>query len=127
MVIPLPMIHMTYEFGGRIRSEVTVRCTFGFAHVLARQAVGLESWGTWVGTLYAGMVPGYTGTFGYDSYATEELGRRQVVTALSVLCNPPRSHSVQEFVNVRCWSRYWPADLPVISSLTSSLTCITYD
>jgi hypothetical protein len=39
------LIHMTYKFGDRFRSDVTVHCTFGFAHVLAHQSVGLESWG----------------------------------------------------------------------------------
>jgi hypothetical protein len=36
-------------------------------------------------TSYAGMVPGYAGSLGYDSDPRFDLGRPQVVTALSVL------------------------------------------
>ena len=39
------MVHVIYKFRDRVRSGITVCCTFGFAHVLARQSVGLESWG----------------------------------------------------------------------------------
>jgi hypothetical protein len=39
------VFHMTYMLRCRFGSEVMVRCTFGFAHVLARQSIGLESWG----------------------------------------------------------------------------------
>ena len=38
-------VHMTCMSRSRTRVGVTVRCTFGFAHVLACQSVGLESRG----------------------------------------------------------------------------------
>jgi hypothetical protein len=40
--------------------------------------------------LYMGVVLGYMGTCGYDSIP-QLRGRRQVVTAMFVPCNPPRS------------------------------------
>ena len=41
--------------------------------------------GARVVTSYAGMVPGYTGSLGYDGAPRFDWGRPQVVTALSVL------------------------------------------
>ena len=38
-------IHMTYMSRSRARSEVVVRCSFGFAHILACRSVGSESQG----------------------------------------------------------------------------------
>jgi hypothetical protein len=38
-------VHMICMSRSRIRVEVAVRCSFGFAHVLACQSVGLESQG----------------------------------------------------------------------------------
>ena len=40
--------------------------------------------GARVATSYAGMVPGYVGSFGYDGVPRCDWGRPQVVTALSV-------------------------------------------
>jgi len=40
--------------------------------------------GARVVTLYAGMVPGYAGSFGYDGAPRCDWGRQQVVTAQSV-------------------------------------------
>ena len=40
--------------------------------------------GAWLVTSYAGMVPGYAGSFGYDGAPRRDWGRPQVVTALSV-------------------------------------------
>jgi len=37
------IVHMICMSRSRIRIEMTIRCAFGFAHVLARQFVGLES------------------------------------------------------------------------------------
>jgi hypothetical protein len=84
------IIHMTCMSRSRTRVEVTVRCSFEFAHMLTCRSVGSESHGIWVVFLYTGVVLGCTGTFGYDG-APRLRDRRQVVTALSVPCNPPHS------------------------------------
>ena len=39
------IVHMTYKFRDRFGDGIMVHCAFGFAHVLARQSIGLESWG----------------------------------------------------------------------------------
>jgi hypothetical protein len=39
------MVHMIYEFRDRVGSGIMVCCAFRIALVLARQSVGLESWG----------------------------------------------------------------------------------
>jgi hypothetical protein len=73
----------------------------------------------WVVSLYTGMVLRYTGTFGYDG-TLRLRGRRQVVTALSVLCNPPCS-SIR--VGARKVSMAWktrPGDLPIHLTLNSN-------
>ena len=82
------IIHMTCMGRSRARVEVTVCHSFGFAYILACRSIGSESWGIWVVSLYTGMVLGCTGTFGYDGIPRLR-GRRQVVTALSIPCNPP--------------------------------------
>ena len=56
----------------------------------ACRSVGSESRGIRVVSLYTSVVLKYTGTFGCDS-APRLRGRQQVVTALSVPCNPPCS------------------------------------
>jgi hypothetical protein len=66
----------------RTRVHVAVRRSFGFAHILACQSVGLES------QRDMGMVLGCTGTFEYDG-APRLRGRRQVVIALPIPYNPP--------------------------------------
>jgi hypothetical protein len=48
--------------------------------------------------MYAGEVPRYIGRVN-AFYVPWLRGRRQVVTALSVLCNPPHSAMVLEYVN----------------------------
>jgi hypothetical protein len=78
--------------------------------------------------LYTGVVLRYTGTFGCDG-ASRLRGRRQVVTALSVHCNPP--HSV-----IRIGVRKCPSCLlvdqcseisPSILHLGLGLTMYLYD
>jgi hypothetical protein len=63
---PFFNVHMTCMNRGRTRGGVMVRCTFGFAYVLACQSIGLESWGTWVVSLYMGVVLRYMKTYKYD-------------------------------------------------------------
>ena len=70
------IIHMTCMSRSRARLGVAVHRSFGFAHILACQSIGLESRGIWVVSLYTGMVLGCTRTFGYDSIPRLR-GRRQ--------------------------------------------------
>ena len=72
----------------RARDKVAVRHSFGFALILACRSIRSESWGIWVVSFYMGVELGYTGTFRYDG-APWLRGRWQVVTVLSVPCNPP--------------------------------------
>ena len=53
----------------------------------AYRSVGSEFGGMWVVSLYTVAVPGCTEDFGYDD-TLRLRGRRQVVIALSVPCNP---------------------------------------
>ena len=82
-------IHMTCML--RIRAKLRWRFIMpsGMPMSYACRSVGSGSRGMWVVFLYTDVVPGCMGAFGYDG--TPRLrGRRQVVTALSVPCNPPR-------------------------------------
>ena len=62
--------------------RISVRCAFGLA--LAVHPKGGGPGGAKVVTSYAGMVPGYAGSLGYDGAPWFDWGRPQVVTALSV-------------------------------------------
>ena len=64
--------------------RISVRCAFGLtlASYLSIRRVGTR--GARVVTSYAGMVPGYAGSFGYDGAPRCDSGRPQVVKALSV-------------------------------------------
>jgi hypothetical protein len=83
-------IHMTCMSRSRARLRWRFVVPLGLSMSYACRSVGSESRGIWVVSLYTGVVLGYTGTFGYDN-APRLRGRRQVVTALSVSYNPPRS------------------------------------
>ena len=76
----------------RIRTRLRWRFVIpsGLPMSYACRSVGSESRGIWVVSLYTGVVLGYTGTFGCDG-GPRLRGRRQVVIALSVPCNPPCS------------------------------------
>ena len=65
--------------------RISVRCAFGLA--LASYLSIRRVWGPGgarVVTSYAGMVPGYAGSFGHDGAPRCDWGRPQVVTAMSV-------------------------------------------
>ena len=55
-------------------------------------------------TSYTSLVLGYAGSFGYDRAPRFDLGRWQVVTALSVRCMSCVAFSVVPDVRVRCRS-----------------------
>ena len=59
-------------------------CFWACLSVLPVHPKGGGPGGTRVVTSYAGMVPGYAGSFGYDGAPRCDWGRPQVVTALSV-------------------------------------------
>ena len=48
------IVHMFYRIKISEESGVTVRCSFGFAYVLARPSVGWESWGSIGSSLVCG-------------------------------------------------------------------------
>jgi hypothetical protein len=96
----------------RTRVKVAVHRSFEFAHILACQSIGLESQGVWVVSLYTGVVLGYMRTFKYDG-APRLRGRRQVVTALSVPCNPPHLDIRVGVCKVSIAWQTKPGDLPV--------------
>jgi hypothetical protein len=89
-------------------------------------SVGLRTREVYVVSLYTGVVLGYMGTYGYDD-APRLRGRRQVVTALSVPCNPPR---LDIRIGVHKVSMAWqtrPGDPPVhlkLSPNSSHITCM---
>jgi hypothetical protein len=112
-------IHMTCMSRSRTRVEVAVRRSFGFAHILACQSVWLESRGIWIVSLYTGVVLGCTGTFEYDG-APRLRGRRQVMIALSVPCNPPHSGIRVGVCKVSMTWQTKPEDLLVYLTLSSS-------
>ena len=65
--------------------RISVRCAFGLdlaSYLSIRKGGGPG--GARVVTSYAGMVPDYAGSFGYDGAPRYDWGRPQVVTALSV-------------------------------------------
>ena len=65
--------------------RISARCAFGLAlasYLSIRSVGGLG--GAKVVTSYAGMVPGYAGSFEYDGAPWCDCGRPLVVTALSV-------------------------------------------
>ena len=84
------IIHTTYMI--RIRAKLRWRFVVlsGLPMSYACRSVGSESRGDRVVSLYTDVVLGYAGTFECDS-APRLRGRWQVVIALSVPCNPPRS------------------------------------
>jgi hypothetical protein len=84
------IVHITCMNRGRTRVRAMVRCAFGFAHVLACQSIGLESRGDMGSFFVHGCGARVHGNCEYDG-APRLRGRRQVVTALSVPHNPPRS------------------------------------
>ena len=87
------IIHRTCMSRSRARVQVAVRRSFGFAHILACQYIESESPRDMGSFLIHGRGARCTGTFGYDGIPRLR-GRWQVVTALSVPCNPPRPGSV---------------------------------
>ena len=107
-----------------IRSRAKLRWRFvipsGLPMSYACRSIGSESWGIWVVSLYIDVVLGYMGTFEYDG-APRLRGRRQVVTALSVPCNPLCSGIMYEFIKSP-WlaGRLVPGDLPVHLTLSSN-------
>ena len=81
-------IHMTCMSRSRARVEVVVRRSFRFAHILAYRCVGSESRGDMGSFFVHGHATRVHRNFRYDGIPWLR-GRRQVVTALSVPCNPP--------------------------------------
>ena len=64
--------------------RISVRCAFGLALASYLSIKGGGPGGAGVVTSYAGTVPGYAGSLGYDGATRFDWGRLQVVTALSV-------------------------------------------
>ena len=79
-------------------------CFWACSSVLLVHLKGGRPRGTKVVTSYTSVVLGYVGSFGYDHALWCDLGRRQVVTALSVRCNSCVALSVFPDVWVRCLS-----------------------
>ena len=75
-------------------------CFRACSSVLLVHPKGGRPGGTRVVTSYTSVVLGYEGSFGYDHAPSCDLGRRQVVTALSVWCNNGVAFSVLPDVRV---------------------------
>ena len=79
-------------------------CFRACSSVLLVHPKGGRPGGTRVVTSYTSVVLGYAGSFGYDRAPWCDLGRRQVVTAMSVRCNSCVALSEFPDVRVRCRS-----------------------
>jgi hypothetical protein len=94
------IIHITYM----IRIRAKLRWWFIIPSGSFFVQIDKHRTGVWVVSLYTGILPGCTKTFGCDG-APRLRGRRQVVIALSIPCNPPCSGiriGVRK-VSLACW------------------------
>ena len=64
--------------------DISSLCFWAYHSILPVHPKGGGPGGARVVTSYAGMVPGYAGSLGYDGAPQFDWGRPQVVTALSV-------------------------------------------
>ena len=85
-------------------TDIGSLCFRACSSVLFVHPKGGRPGGTRVVTSYTSVVLGYAGSFGYDRAPRCDWGRRQVVTAMSVLRNSGVAFSVLPDVRVRCRS-----------------------